>query len=118
MKFNLAANHTNTACIRSREVGQMKRALMIGLLIGIGVVAIIPTPALAKKGDLYVNNDGSYDKGDSKKGYWCVESMAASAGSTAKEVGSKGPKESGASASTRIYPKPGPLINRPSQPIP
>lgn len=116
MKFNLTANHTNTACIRLRDVRKMKKTLMIALLIGIGAVAILPTPALAKKGDLYVNKDGSCDKGDSKKGYWCVESIAASAGSKAEKVD---PTEPGVSATTRIYPeskpkpKPEPLVSLP-----
>lgn len=92
----------------------MKKTLMIALLIGIGVAAVIPTIAFAKKGDLYLNKDGSCDKGDSKgKHGWCVESMAASAGSSATGEGSKLP---GAPASMRVYPKPGPLVNRPTQP--
>lgn len=117
MRFNLMASRTsNTAGIASREVRQMKKTLMTALLIGIGVLAIIPTIAFAKKGDLYLNKDGSCDKGDSKGRHgWCVESIAASAGSTAKGVASKGP---GAPISMRIHPKPGPLVNRPPQPIP
>ena len=40
----------------------MNKILMIVMLIGIGTVAITPTPAFAKPGDLYLNKDGGCDK--------------------------------------------------------
>jgi hypothetical protein len=54
----------------------MKTALKMALVLGFAGLAA-PTFAAAKPGDLYVNADGSCDKGDSKKGYWCVESLRA-----------------------------------------
>ncbi len=68
-------------------------------------------PALAKPGDLYVNADGSCDKGDSKpKGsYWCVESI--------KTAGNGGPVAVGPKPG-RIYPQAGPAVNRPASPKP
>ena len=89
--------------MKSKNNGYAKRTLMIALLVASATMAIAPTSALAKKGDLYVNSDGSCDKGDTKKGYWCIESIAVSprAESTAKTPTSKG---TDAPKPTRIYP--------------
>lgn len=77
----------------------MKTPLIIALLLATAATAV-PTIAAAKKGDFYRNTDGSCDKGDVRKGYWCVESMSAPSGG-------KKPKAGSAPAPQRIYPKPG-----------
>ncbi len=96
-------------------------------LMLISAVAIAPTAALAKKGDLYVNSDGSCDKGDTKKGYWCVESMAFDPRTAGNDTGSAKSKaitriyqtgEVDPNLSTKTVDKPGSLINRPENPLP
>lgn len=101
-------------------------------LVLISATAIAPTAAFAKKGDLYQNSDGSCDAGDSKSGYWCVESIPFIPGSMTNETGSAKRKgitrtyQSGAAAnlpqntepSTKMGDKPGALVNRPENPLP
>ena len=93
----------------------LKHTLMLALFVGSSAAAIFPATAVAKKGDLYLNKDGGCDPGDVKKGYWCVESIAAR---DTSKAGAGTDRGTGAAPSGRTYPKPGPLVNRPTQPKP
>jgi len=46
----------------------LKHTLMLALFVGSGATAILPATAIAKKGDLYLNKDGSRGIGLSDTG--------------------------------------------------
>lgn len=89
--------------MKSKNIEYAKKTLMITLLVAGATMAITPTNAFAKKGDQYRNSDGSCDKGDTTKGYWCIESIAISprAESTAKMPTAQGTDQP---KPTRIFP--------------
>lgn len=119
MKLNLASSDAErTAPVTLTRTPGLKTVLFITMLIGSAVVTMVPTAALAKKGDLYSLKTGGCLKGDVKgKHGWCVEHLSVGApdstdkGSTVKSTDSKA-----AALPELIRPGPGPL-KPPPEPV-